>query len=86
TGGDLLVKPEEVLQSAEIADPEVKTALLVESNTLAQRFALASAMLARGYASDPEKKSDPITTLQQAQHSSFHLEDIPRYDHLFVII
>ncbi|REE93953.1 alkaline phosphatase family protein [Cupriavidus plantarum] len=82
---DVTVKATDVVANAgSVADANAKKALLTEANALANRFALASTMLDRGYASDA--KTDPVTTLAAAQDAAFNPEGIPRYDHLFVVI
>lgn len=73
-----------VADAGGVADTNARKALLTEANALANRFALATTMLDRGYASDA--KADPVTTLTAAQDAAFNPEGIPRYDHLFVVI
>ena len=67
-----------------IGDSRVQQALLFENQALQGRYALAKAMLDRGYVSD--KSTDAVTTVQGAEAGAFAVEDIPRYDHLFVVI
>jgi hypothetical protein len=65
-------------------DGAIRSALLFEDRALQNRAALAAAMLDRGYVS--AMTVDPVRTIQQAQAAAFSPEDIPRYDHLFVVI
>lgn len=82
---DVTVKADDVVaQPSAVADAAAARALLVEDNTLATRYALASKILDRGFVSD--SATDPVTTLKSAQEAAFNPEGIPRYDHLFVVI
>lgn len=67
-----------------INDANARNALLFEENILQGRYTLATAMLDRGYIS--QLGVDPVKTIAAAQYAAFNVEDIPRYDHLFVVI
>ena len=66
-----------------VADATAKQALVTEANIDANRFALASTMVARG---DVLPSTGKPMTLQQAEQAAFNLEGVPRFDNLFVII
>ncbi len=83
--GDVSVGADQVLADlATLGDSRARSALLFEEKALQNRSALAAAMLARGYVSDAA--TDPVKAIQAAQAGAFRPEDIPRYDHLFVVI
>lgn len=67
-----------------VSDANARNALLFEENALQNRQALAATMLERGYVS--AMAVDPVKTIQDAQAAAYKPEDIPRYDHLFVVI
>lgn len=82
---DVTVNPSQVTADwSAITDAKAQNALLFENKALQNRYALVAAMLARGYVSD--KAVDPVGTIQAAAAGAFRPEDIPRYDHLFVVI
>jgi hypothetical protein len=58
------------------ADPRTRASLVRESVILAGRFSLATTMV--------DRRDFPTT--REAQQAAMNLEDIPRYDHLFVIV
>ena len=66
-----------------ITDATKKQALAVESNIVTNRFQLASTMVARGDVSPTTGK--PIA-IAEAEQTAFNLENVPRFDNLFVII
>jgi hypothetical protein len=66
-----------------LADAAAKQALVTEGNIDANRFALASTMVARG---DVSSATGKVTGLKQAEQDAFNLEGVPRFDNLFVII
>jgi hypothetical protein len=67
----------------EITDNTARTALQTEANLLNTRFALASTTVSRGDFSSVTNKPE---TIKQAEQDAFNLEEVPRYDNLFVII
>ncbi|MGH8444706.1 MAG: alkaline phosphatase family protein [Solimonas sp.] len=82
---DVTVSADQVLADlGSLGDAKARSALLFEERALQTRAALAAGMLARGYVT--EAATDAVKTIQDAQAAAFNLEDIPRYDHLFVII
>lgn len=82
---DVSVSADQVLADwSTLGDAGARSALLFENQALQNRAALAAAMLARGYVSDAA--TDPVSNIQAAQAGAFRPEDIPRYDHLFVVI
>lgn len=82
---DVSVSASQVLADwSAIGNANTTSALLFENQALQNRAALAAAMLARGYVS--AAATDPVSTIQAAQAGATRPEDIPRYDHLFVVI
>jgi len=82
---DANVLPAQVLSELPaLSDGNARNALLLETVALQNRFALASTILERGYIST--FAVDPVKTIAAAQAAAFNLEDIPRYDHLFIVI
>ncbi|HVT35216.1 MAG TPA: alkaline phosphatase family protein, partial [Nevskiaceae bacterium] len=83
--GDLTVTPAQVLSDLSMLDDAgARGALLFEEKALQNRAALAADVLGRGYAT--QLAVDPVKKVQDAQAIAWAPEDIPRYDHLFVII
>ena len=66
-----------------VTDATAKSALVTEANIDANRFALASTMVARG---DISTATGQVTTIKQAEQDAFNLEGVPRFDNLFVIV
>jgi hypothetical protein len=81
---DVIVTADQLLGDPATADTNAGKALLLEANALADRFALASRMLARGWAGDPA--TETLASVKEAQTAAFNLEGIPRYDHLFILV
>lgn len=82
---DVSVTPLQVLGAAgDVSDDKARTSLLAESVALSSRFALASRIFDRGYITNAAV--DVVSNVGAAQAAAFRLEDIPRYDHLFVVV
>lgn len=65
------------VDAAQIADPRVRSIVTQESVVLSRRFGLAAKMV--------ERRDVPGMTMKAAQQAAMNLEDIPRYDHIFII-
>jgi hypothetical protein len=82
---DVTVTPAQVIEDlATLSDARAQSALLFETQALANRYALAGKMLERGYVT--AATVDPLSTVEAAQAAAFNLEGIPRYDHLFIVV
>jgi len=86
-----------VLTTEVLADPNAivndiaQSAVLNESVILTNRFALAAKMVDRHDVSPAALKANPLAkspaiTMTEAFEASMNLEQIPRYDHIFVIM
>jgi len=88
----LEVPPTEVLSDPnQITEDTTRSALLTESVILTNRFALAAKMVDRHDLSPAAFKANPAATspaisMKEAFEASMNLEQIPRYDHIFVIM
>jgi hypothetical protein len=80
---------EVVADPAHVVAPN-RSAILAESVVLSRRFGLAAKMVDRrdvspaARARNP-KATGPAITMKEAQQEAMNLEDIPRYDHIFII-
>lgn len=82
---DVSVTAAEVLSDlGSISDANALRALSFEEKALQNRAVAAAAMLDRGFVT--ALGVDPVHKIQTAQAAAYAPENIPRYDHLFVVI
>lgn len=87
----LNVLPSEILAAPNRVTNDAQLALLTESVVLTNRFALAAKMVDRHDVSPAARAADPAAqgpaiTMKEAFQAAMNLEQIPRYDHVFVIM